>query len=66
MCLAISAKILKLKGEYATADFGGVRKDVNILLTPNVKPGDNVLVHAGFAIEKLSKELKEFEILLEE
>lgn len=65
MCLAVPAKILKVNGDYALADFGKVKKEIKIVLTPNIKPEDWVLVHAGFSIQKLSKELKEYEILSE-
>lgn len=52
MCLAIPGKIIELKGEKAVADFQGIRKEINISLVP-AKMGDYVMVHAGFAIEKL-------------
>jgi len=55
MCYAIPAKIIELSQESAVADYGGVKKRINISL---VKPsmGDYVLVHAGFAIQILDKE----------
>lgn len=56
MCLAIPAEIKKIKGEYALVDFGGLKKDVKIVLTPEVKVGDYVLVHAGFSIQEMDKE----------
>lgn len=53
MCLAIPGKIKKLKSkEIAEVDFNGLFKDVNISLV-DVKNGDYVIVHAGFAIEKM-------------
>jgi hydrogenase expression/formation protein HypC len=55
MCLAIPGKIVKIKGQMAEADFQGVRKDINISLV-DVKIGDWVIVHAGFAIEKTDSE----------
>jgi hydrogenase expression/formation protein HypC len=64
MCLAVPGKIVEIEGKYALVDFNGVKKRVNILLTPAVKRGDWVIVHTGFALQKLSKELKEYEILL--
>lgn len=50
MCLAIPARILSIDGEQAEADVGGVRKTVGVMLTPHVKEGDYVLLHAGYAI----------------
>jgi len=50
MCLAIPARIISIDGENAEADVGGVRKTVGLMLTPNVKVGDYVLLHAGYSI----------------
>ena len=52
MCLAVPAKIITIKDSHACVDLGGVKKDVSIALVPNIKEGDFVLVHAGYAIEK--------------
>ncbi|MDD2568208.1 MAG: HypC/HybG/HupF family hydrogenase formation chaperone [Clostridia bacterium] len=54
MCLAIAAKIIELNGENAKADFGGIVRDISLMLMPDLKVGDAVLVHAGFAIQKIS------------
>jgi hydrogenase expression/formation protein HypC len=55
MCLAIPAKIMSLQGEKAKVDFGqGVLRDVNISLV-EVKQGNYVLVHAGYAIQVLKE-----------
>lgn len=57
MCLAVPSKIVELKDTIATIDVHGVRRDVSILLLPeDVSVGDYVLVHAGFAIQKIDKE----------
>jgi len=56
MCLAIPAEVKKIKGEYALVDFGGLKRDVKIVLTPEVKVGDYVLVHAGFSIQQMDIE----------
>jgi hydrogenase expression/formation protein HypC len=56
MCLAIPAKVMDLDGTKAHVDFGqGVLRDVNISLV-NVKVGQYVLVHAGYAIQVLDEE----------
>ncbi len=57
MCLAIPGKILEIdkKKEYATIDYGdGTRRKANVSLV-DVKIGDYVLVHAGFAIQILDE-----------
>jgi hydrogenase expression/formation protein HypC len=56
MCLAIPGKLISIKGDEATVDFDGIEKDINIFLTPDAKKGDYVIVHAGFAIQKISKQ----------
>lgn len=54
MCLAIPGKIIKINDQLATADFSGIQKEINISLV-DVKKGDYVMVHAGFAIEKMDE-----------
>ncbi len=53
MCLAIPMKILKLKGDKAIVSSGGIQRTIGINFLKNPKIGDYVIVHAGFAIEKL-------------
>ena len=55
MCLAIPGKIVNIEGNQAEVDFGGVIRNVNISLVEST-PGDWVVVHAGFAIEKMDEE----------
>jgi hydrogenase expression/formation protein HypC len=56
MCLAIPALVKSLTGDKAQVDFGqGVLREVNVTLV-EAKVGDYVLVHAGYAIQKLDKE----------
>jgi len=55
MCLAIPAKVVSVKENSACVDFGeGVLREVNVTLV-NVKAGDYVLVHAGYAIQVLDE-----------
>ena len=57
MCLAIPGKIVEIdsKKEYATIDYGdGTKRKANVSLV-EVKVGDYVLVHAGFAIQVLDE-----------
>ncbi len=59
MCLAIPAKVIEIKGETASVDFGaGTIRDVNVSLV-NAKVGEYVIVHAGYAIEVLDREAAE-------
>jgi hydrogenase expression/formation protein HypC len=53
MCLAIPMKILKMEGDRAIVSSGGVRRSIGINFLKGPKIGDYVIVHAGFAIEKL-------------
>lgn len=56
MCLAIPAKVLKVKGHVALVDFGdGTLREINTSLV-NINRGQYVIVHAGFAIEVLDAE----------
>ncbi|OLN32302.1 HypC/HybG/HupF family hydrogenase formation chaperone [Desulfosporosinus metallidurans] len=50
MCLAIPAKVLTMDGSIAKVDMMGNERIVSIDLVPEVKIGEYVLVHAGFAI----------------
>jgi hydrogenase expression/formation protein HypC len=56
MCLAIPARIIELKGDNAVVDAMGNRFKAKTTLLKNVKLGDLVLVHAGFAITKVDEE----------
>lgn len=56
MCLAIPMKIVEMLPDGAgVADLDGVRHDVNLSLVPGTGLGDYVVVHAGFAIERLNE-----------
>ena len=51
MCVAVPALVVSLNGSEAEVDIEGVRRKTSIYLTPEVKVGDYVLMHAGFAIK---------------
>lgn len=55
MCLAIPGKVISVEGNQAEVDFGGVVRNVNVSLVEST-PGEWVVVHAGFAIEKMDEE----------
>ncbi len=52
MCLSIPAKVMKIEGESGTVECEGTRVQANLSLLSDISPGDYVLVHAGFAIQK--------------
>ena len=56
MCLGIPAKIIKVEGEFAEANINGATIKVGVQLLDKVQIGDYVLVHTGYALEKLSEE----------
>jgi len=54
MCLAIPAKVVELRdGDQAVIDLGGVRKEISLALVEDVWPGDYVIVHVGYALQKV-------------
>jgi len=60
MCLAIPSKIVKIDNMVATVDVYGARRDVNLMLLPEEAAiGDYVLVHAGFALQKVEQDIAE-------
>ncbi len=62
MCLAVPGRIIEIEGKTAIVDFGGVKREVRLDLLPDVAVGDYVIVHTGFAIERLD-EKRALEIL---
>ena len=72
MCLAIPGKVLEIEDDaypkMGKASFGGIQKRVCLEWIPDVKIGDYVIVHVGFAISKMNedeavKTLKQFELI---
>ncbi len=61
MCLAVPGRVVSIEGEdpaflTGCVDFCGIRKTVNFAFTPEVTPGDFVLVHVGFALTRVDQE----------
>jgi hydrogenase expression/formation protein HypC len=57
MCLAIPSRIISIDNYLATVDVSGARREVSMLLMPEeAHVGDYVLVHAGFAIQRIDEE----------
>ena len=55
MCLAVPSKIIEINDFMAKVDVDGVVRDASIMLIEDAKVGDYVIVHAGFAINKLDE-----------
>ena len=55
MCIAIPGKVERVEYPYAVVDFKGTKRKVRIDLLEDVREGDYVLVHVGFAIQKVDK-----------
>jgi len=56
MCLSVPAKVVSVDGEMAEVSVGGAIFRAGLQMVENVIVGDYVLLHAGFAIEKLNEE----------
>ena len=56
MCLAVPSKIIEINDQVAKVDVDGVIRETSIMLMDDVKIGDYVIVHAGFAINKIDEE----------
>lgn len=57
MCLAIPARIEQITGaDIAIVNLGGVRKDISLALVDDVAIGDYVIVHVGYALQKLDRD----------
>lgn len=56
MCLAVPGKVLERQDMLATIEVGGVTRKVSLMLLPEAQVGDFVLIHAGFAVQRIDKE----------
>ena len=58
MCLAVPARVARITddGETASVELGGVARDVSLALVDDVRVGDYVLIHVGYALNKVSEE----------
>ncbi|SFT66340.1 hydrogenase expression/formation protein HypC [Selenomonas sp. GACV-9] len=67
MCLAVPAKVLEIDNAIGKVEISGVSREVSMMLLPEAKPGDFVLVHAGFAMQIVDeKDAEETNALLAE
>jgi len=56
MCLAIPLKITEINGKEAIGERSGIKRKIRLDFIKDPKPGEYVIVHAGFAIERLGEE----------
>ena len=56
MCLAFPAKVLQIEGDLATVERSGVKRSASLMLLPETKVGDYVLIHAGFAMQIIDED----------
>jgi len=55
MCLAVPVKVVSIEGIEAEVEIGGVKRRVSIMLTPEARVGDYVLLHTGYAINVIDE-----------
>lgn len=56
MCLGIPVKIMKISDSLAVVEISGVKQQASLALVENVCVGDYVILHAGFAIQKVNED----------
>ncbi len=56
MCLAVPLKLVEINGKEAIGESMGMRRSLRVDFIEDPKPGDYVIVHAGFAIERLPEQ----------
>ena len=59
MCLAVPAKVIDIQDKLARVEISGVQRDASLMLLPEAKIGDFVLVHAGFAMQIVDEKVAE-------
>ena len=65
MCLGVVGRIDEIDGDMATAEIMGVRRKISIVLVPEIKVNDYVMIHAGFAINQMDeKDARETEEMI--
>ncbi len=56
MCLAVPAQLVRVNEFVGTIELSGVQRDCSLMLVPEAKVGDWILVHAGFAVQIVDEE----------
>ena len=64
MCLAVPLKIVSIIDDNAIAELGDVKREISLSLLSDVKVNDYVLVHVGYAIQKIDTEEAEKTLML--
>jgi len=54
MCLAIPAEVVEIDGDNAQVSLAGVKKEISLALVDDIAVGDYVLIHVGYALNKIS------------
>lgn len=62
MCLAVPLKLIEINGKTAIGEAMGVSREIRVDFIRDPKPGEYVIVHAGFAIERLSRQQAELDL----
>ena len=56
MCLAVPAQLVRVNEFVGTIELSGIQRDCSLMLVPEAKVGDWILVHAGFAVQVVDEE----------
>ncbi len=56
MCLGVPVKVIQREGNEGIGEFKGVKRNINFALLDEVKVGEYVILHAGFAIQRLDQD----------
>jgi hydrogenase expression/formation protein HypC len=56
MCLSIPGKVIEINGNVAKASVGGTMVNAGLHMVDDVRVGDYILIHTGFALQKISEE----------
>ncbi len=62
MCLAVPLKLIEIKGSTAIAEAMGVSREIRVDFIRDPQPGEYVIVHAGFAIERMSAQQAQLDL----
>lgn len=55
MCLGVPMKVISIDNEMAICEIDGVEREASLMMVDGISVGDYVLIHAGFAIERLDE-----------
>ena len=62
MCLAVPLKLVEINGNTAIGEAMGVSREIRVDFIRYPKPGEYVIVHAGFAIERMSAQQAQLDL----